>query len=92
LHLWQEDGTFNTITIADLAGYPTRDRTSSSSSAFLSAYKEPNLDLNQSGANQLMFVFKEMFETAQSKPAIKSKLAKEIAQLVSQGHSKISFL
>ena len=103
LHLWQEDQTITTLTIVDMARYPGKVGQESSKMNsprnFVRAYSDNHSEINTTGVNYLMYVFKDMMfkgnQKAKGQPLhgnIHSKLFKEFTSLVSGGTNKISFL
>ena len=64
LHLWQEDQTITTLTIVDMAGYPGKVGQESSKMNsprnFVRAYSDNHSEINTTGVNYLMYVFKDM--------------------------------
>ena len=68
LHLWQEDNTLTSLTIVDMAGYPSHDKMSNTANpgdagtakSFIHNYKEGHSEINANGVNYLMYVFKDM--------------------------------
>ena len=103
LHLWQEDHTITTLTIVDMAGYPAQTSPEQANVGsprnHLKAYSDNHSEVNTSGVNYLMYVFKDMMFKGNTKGKGKplhgnthSKILKEFTHLVTTGTNKLSFM